>query len=273
MPHYLILTNIAKLLYSRQLHFVYSEVKLERRLVLLFRLWIPVDDNNPDELKQAKRSLSAEVGIVMSETVRMLHCHEKKALYDGWILENPACGALLERAKVSCSLVSGSKHLRALSTDTTCQLNVLGHDRHTLGVDSAQVGIFEQTNEVGFRGFLERKDGRSLKAKIGLEILSNLANETLEGELADQQVRGLLVATDLAKSDGSGAVTVGLLDSTRGRSGLASSLGRELLTGSLASGGFTSGLLGAGHLECFCYYYGCKLYCVEDVLLSRGGPE
>ena len=180
--------------------------------------------------------------------------------------------ALLGQATVKCSMIE-ARHLRSLSADTTGQLNVLGHDRHTLGVDSAQVGIFEQPNEVGFRGFLERKDGRSLKAKIGLEILSNLANETLEGELADQQICGLLVATDLAKSDGSGAVTVGLFDSTRGRGGLASSLRRELLTGSLASGGFTSGLLGAGHLECFCYYYGCKLYCVEDVLLSRGGPE
>jgi hypothetical protein len=114
-------------------------------------------------------------------------------------------------------------------------------------MDGAQVGIFEETHEVGFRGFLKSKDGRSLEAKIRLEILSNLTDETLEGQLADQQVSGLLVATDLAKGDSTRAVTVRLLDSSSSRSGLASSLGGKLLTGSLASGGLTSGLLCAGH--------------------------
>ena len=33
--------------------------------------------------------------------------------------------------------------LRALTTDTTGQLNILGHDSNTLGMDSAQVGIFK----------------------------------------------------------------------------------------------------------------------------------
>ena len=40
---------------------------------------------------------------------------------------------------------------------------------------------------------------------------------------------------------------MGLLDAAGGRGGLASSLGGELLAGSLAPGGLASGLLGAGH--------------------------
>ena len=47
-----------------------------------------------------------------------------------------------------------------------------------------------------------------------LEVLSDLTNKTLEGELADEQLGRLLVATDLAESDGSGPEAMGLLDTT-----------------------------------------------------------
>lgn len=73
--------------------------------------------------------------------------------------------------------------------------------------------------------------------------------QTLEGQLADQELSGLLVTTNLTKSDGTGLVTVRLLDTSGRGGGLASSLGSELLTGSLATGGLTGGLLGAGHYE------------------------
>lgn len=39
--------------------------------------------------------------------------------------------------------------LRPLSPNTTCQLNVFGHDRHSLRVDRAQVCVFEQTHQIG----------------------------------------------------------------------------------------------------------------------------
>ena len=76
--------------------------------------------------------------------------------------------------------------------------------------------------------------------------------ETLEGELADEKLSRLLVATNLTESDGTGLVAVRLLDTT-GRGGrLASGLGGELLAGSLATGGLASGLLGASHCDCCC---------------------
>jgi hypothetical protein len=109
-------------------------------------------------------------------------------------------------------------------------------------VDSTQVGILKETNEVGLGGFLEGQNGRSLETKIGLEILGNLTDKTLEGQLADEKVGGLLVTTDLTKSDGSGTVTVGLLDTSGSGGGLAGCLGGELLTGSLSSGGLAGGL-------------------------------
>ena len=50
------------------------------------------------------------------------------------------------------------KNLSSLSTDTAGQLDVLGHDGDTLGVDGAQVGVLEQTDQVGLAGLLKMND-------------------------------------------------------------------------------------------------------------------
>ena len=140
-----------------------------------------------------------------------------------------------------------AEYLTAFATDTTSELNVLGHDGDAFGVNGAKVGVLEQANQVSFSSLLEGKNGGSLEAQVGLEILCNFTDKTLERELADEQVGGLLVAADLTKRDGSGAVTVGLLDASGGGGGLASGLGGELLAGGFASGGLAGGLLGTGH--------------------------
>ena len=40
------------------------------------------------------------------------------------------------------------KDLSTLSADAAGKLDVLGHDCHPLGVDGAQVGVFEEADEV-----------------------------------------------------------------------------------------------------------------------------
>ena len=47
---------------------------------------------------------------------------------------------------------------RKVSVHAAGQLDVLGHDGDTLGVDGAQVGVLEQADQVGFRGLLESQD-------------------------------------------------------------------------------------------------------------------
>ena len=44
---------------------------------------------------------------------------------------------------------------KSVSSDSLGQLQVSGHNGHSLGVDGAQVGVFEQGNEVGFSWFLK----------------------------------------------------------------------------------------------------------------------
>ena len=143
----------------------------------------------------------------------------------------------------------GGGHLGTLSTDPPRQLDVLGHDGDPLGVDGAQVGVLEESDEVGLAGLLEGHDGGGLEAQVGLEVLGDLPHQTLEGELADEQLGGFLVPPDLTEGHGSGPVSVGLLDTSGGGGALPGCLGGQLLPGGLASGGFTGCLLGTCHVE------------------------
>ena len=129
----------------------------------------------------------------------------------------------------------GLIHLCSFSTDSAGQLNVLGHDGDALGVDGAQVGVFKQTNKVSLASFLKGHHSGALEAQIRLEILSDFSHKTLEGQLADQQLGGFLVTTDLAKSDCTRPVTMRLLDSTGGRSALTSCLCGELFSWSFST--------------------------------------
>ena len=95
--------------------------------------------------------------------------------------------------------------LRSLSTQTTRKLDILWLDRDTLGMDRGQIRVFKQPDQVGFGGFLKRTNGRGLESEIRLEVLGNLTHETLERELADQELGGLLVSADLAERDCSGS--------------------------------------------------------------------
>ena len=126
-------------------------------------------------------------------------------------------------------------------------MDVLRHDGDTLGVDGAQVGVLEESDEVRLGGLLEGEDRGSLESQVGLEVLGDLTNQTLERKLADQEVRGFLVSADLSERDGTRAVSVRLLDSSGRRGALARGFGGELFTGGFSSGGFTGGLLGTGH--------------------------
>ena len=106
-------------------------------------------------------------------------------------------------------------------------MNILGHDSNTLGVNGTQVGVLKESNEVGLGGLLEGEDSSTLETKVGLEILSDLTNKTLEWSLADQEIGRLLVLADLTESDGTRTVTVRLLDASCGWSGLAGSLKKK----------------------------------------------
>ncbi|KAE9544943.1 hypothetical protein AGLY_000486 [Aphis glycines] len=133
------------------------------------------------------------------------------------------------------------------SADTTSQLDVFWHDRDTFGVDGAQVGVFEKTDQVRFARLLQRHDGRALETQVGLEVLGDLTDQTLERQFADQQFGTLLVTTDFTEGDCSRTITMGFLHSSGSWCALTCGFGGQLFPWGLASGGFTGGLLGTCH--------------------------
>ena len=42
----------------------------------------------------------------------------------------------------------------SLASDPSCELEVLGHDGDSLGVDGAEVGVLEESDKVGFSSLL-----------------------------------------------------------------------------------------------------------------------
>jgi hypothetical protein len=91
--------------------------------------------------------------------------------------------------------------LGMLSSDVTGKLDVLRHDGNTLGMDSAQVGVFKNTNMVCLRCLLKCHDSRGLEAEVSLEVLGNLSDKALEGKLVDEEFSGLLVVANFTMSD------------------------------------------------------------------------
>ena len=116
-------------------------------------------------------------------------------------------------------------------------------------MDGTEVGILEEADQVCFSGLLQGENSGTLESEVLLEVLCNLSDESLEWELSDEKLCGLLILSDLSQGDGTRSVSVGLLDSSGGGGGLPGGLGGELFAGRLASGRLASSLLGAGHLE------------------------
>ncbi|MGH0120413.1 UNVERIFIED_CONTAM: hypothetical protein FKN15_054749, partial [Acipenser sinensis] len=129
--------------------------------------------------------------------------------------------------------------LSAFSTDAAGQMDVFGHDGNPLGVNSTQIGIFKETDQLHNSGALEEQ--------ISLEILGDFPDKTLERQLEYQQLSRFLIAADLPQSHSTGPVPMRLLHAASRRSTFAGSLGYELLPGSLSSSGLMSRLLGSGH--------------------------
>ena len=61
-------------------------------------------------------------------------------------------------------------------------------------MDGTKVGVLEKRSEVGLGRLLEGGDGVGLEAEVRLEVLGHLADEALEGQLADEELSALLVA-------------------------------------------------------------------------------
>ena len=140
-----------------------------------------------------------------------------------------------------------SSRLRSLAPQSSSQLDVLLLDSDSLGVDSTQVGVLKQGDQVCFNGFLQSTDSRGLESQVGLEVLSDFSDQSLEWQLSDQELSRFLESSDFSQCNGTWLISVRLLDTTSRWSGLSCSLRGQLLSWSLTTGRLSCCLLGSSH--------------------------
>ena len=100
-----------------------------------------------------------------------------------------------------------------LTSDASCKLDVLRHDRHSLGVDCTQISVFKKANHVGFCSFLKSKNCLRLEPQVRLVLSRDFSDEALEGEFSDQELSRLLEFSDLTESNSTRSESVDLLHS------------------------------------------------------------
>jgi hypothetical protein len=113
-------------------------------------------------------------------------------------------------------------------------------------MDSAKVGVLKEAHKESFSGLLESNNGRALESQVGSEVLGDLSHKSLEGKLADEELSGLLVSSNLTMSHSARTVSV-VRHHTSARRDRFAGHGGQLLAWGLASRGFTSCLLGTSH--------------------------
>ena len=142
----------------------------------------------------------------------------------------------------------------SLATYSPRQLHVFGQYGHSLSMDSTQVGIFEQSNKVGFCCFLHCQNCRSLKTQIVFVLRCNFSDKSLKGQFSDQQVCTFLILPDLPQSNSARSVSVGFLNSAHLRCCLPCSFVCQMLSRSFCSSVFSGCLLGSCHSLIFVGY-------------------
>jgi len=120
-------------------------------------------------------------------------------------------------------------NLSAFITNSSRQLNILWHNNDAFCMNSAQVSILKEINQISLRCFLQGPNRCALEAQIGFKVLGDLTHQVLEGQLSDQQLRRLLVSSNFFQSYSTGSVTMRLLDASSGRGTLTRHFGGELL--------------------------------------------
>ena len=105
-------------------------------------------------------------------------------------------------------------------------------------MDGTEVGIFEEIKEVSLSSLLEGKDSGGLESDVLVELRGDPADESLEGELSDEVLGGVLKTSDWTESKSSGSESAGLIDSTtsRNEASILWQLLSDMLTGSHATG-------------------------------------
>ena len=91
-----------------------------------------------------------------------------------------------------------------LAPNASCELNISNHDGDSFGVNGCQIGIFEQMDEIIFRGFLQGHQGLACPAKLlawtSEMVLGHLSHESGKGQFPQQQISRPLITLHHTKT-------------------------------------------------------------------------
>jgi len=59
-------------------------------------------------------------------------------------------------------------------------LDISSHDGDSLGMDSAEIGVFEQSDQISFSGFLESQNSAALESQFRLMFMGDFSDQPLE---------------------------------------------------------------------------------------------
>ena len=109
--------------------------------------------------------------------------------------------------------MQGRNSIVALTTNTSCQDDVLGHERDAVGVQRAQVGVLEHVRHVGLSCLLQGQQSLALEAELWVCILGDGLDKAHERQLGHDQVSLLLQSPNLSQghSPRSGSHTLGFV--------------------------------------------------------------
>ena len=103
-------------------------------------------------------------------------------------------------------------------------------------MDCAKVGVFEESDKVGFSCFLKGQDSRALESEFSFVFMSDFPDKSLEWEFSDQKVSALLVFSDFSEGNCSGSETMWFLHASGGWGGFSGGLVSELFSWGFRTG-------------------------------------
>lgn len=57
-----------------------------------------------------------------------------------------------------------------------------------MGVNGAEIGVFEETDQISLGGFLESQHGLRLESHVRSDAAGDVLDDSLEWQLSDQQI-------------------------------------------------------------------------------------
>ena len=95
--------------------------------------------------------------------------------------------------RTGCCEEEGGRLSVSFTSDTSHQLDISRHNHHSFRVDGTQVGVFKESHQIGFSGFLQGYYHRGSKSYIYFESLCNFSDQSLERQFLYQKVGTSLV--------------------------------------------------------------------------------